>query len=215
MRELIDGQRIEDLPIPFTAVAIDLLAGREIWLQRGPLDIAIRASIAMPGVFTPVTLNGRLLADGGLLDPLPVAPAAAFPADLTVAVSLIGERDTSAPAAHETAEPGRLDEWVSHFRRDSADHDELQVPQRTPTGRPGACSTGLDVLNYAFDAMQGVVNRYRLAAFPPDVLITIPKDACRTMDFHRAPELVALGREITGDALDAYEAGQAAAPERV
>ena len=166
VRELIDGQRIEDLPIPFTAVAIDLLAGREIWLQRGPLDIAIRASIAMPGVFTPVTLNGRLLADGGLLDPLPVAPAAAFPADLTVAVSLIGERDTSAPAAQETAEPGRLDEWVSHFRRDSGDRDEVQVPQRTPTGLPGTL-TGLDVLNYAFDAMQGVVNRYRLAAFPP------------------------------------------------
>jgi NTE family protein len=97
--ELLGDLRIEDLPIPFTAVATDLLAGREVWFQRGPVDVAIRASIALPSFITPVMLHGRLLADGGLLTPIPVAATAAIPADLTVAVSLSEEHLTTPGAA--------------------------------------------------------------------------------------------------------------------
>src|SRR5690606_14916524 len=89
--ELLGDQRIEDLPIAFTAVATDLLAGKEVWFQRGPLAPAIRASIALPSFITPVMLDGRLLADGGLMNPVPVAPTAAVAADLTIAVSLAEE----------------------------------------------------------------------------------------------------------------------------
>ncbi len=216
VRELVGDRRVEDLAVPFTAVATDLLAGREVWLQRGPVDVAIRASIALPGIFTPVMLNGRLLADGGLTEPLPVGPAAAIPADLMVAVSLSGERGRLASVAHEAAEPGRLDEWVSRFRRGA-------TQAFSATGGPGAAAekaesppsdlpvglTALDVISYAFDAMQGVVNRFRLAGFPPDVLITVSKDACRTLDFHSAARMVELGRELTTAALEAFEAGEA------
>lgn len=71
-------------------MATDLIAGKSVWLQRSPLDDAIRASIAIPGIFTPHVLDGRLLADGGILDPLPMAPLSAVNADLTIAVSLSG-----------------------------------------------------------------------------------------------------------------------------
>ena len=219
VRELVGEQRIEDLAVPFTAVATDLLAGREVWFQRGPVDVAIRASIALPGIFTPVSLNGRLLADGGLMEPLPVAPAAAIPADLTVAVSLSGEREVSAPAPHATADPGPLDKWVSHFRAGAAQAlgaiggpaAATETPDTTPAELPAGL-TPVDVITYAYEAMQGVVNRYRLAGFPPDILITVPKDACRTLDFHRAAPMVELGRELTADALEAFDARHAPTP---
>ncbi len=91
VRDILGEVTIEDLPIPYTAVTTDLIAGKSVWLQRGPVDAAIRASIAIPGVITPHILDGRLLADGGILDPLPMAPIAAVNADLTIAVSLSGD----------------------------------------------------------------------------------------------------------------------------
>lgn len=75
--DLLEGALIEDLPIPFTAVATDLLARKEVWFQRGPVEAAIRASIALPSFITPVMLNGRLLADGGMMNPIPLAPLTA------------------------------------------------------------------------------------------------------------------------------------------
>jgi NTE family protein len=119
VRELVGGMNIEDLPVEFTAVATDLLARREVWFQEGPLDVAIRASIAIPSVITPVMLNGRLLADGGLTNPVPIAPTTSVRADLTIAVSLGGEhRATAADApARESAEPRPVDEWLDRFRR--------------------------------------------------------------------------------------------------
>ena len=91
VREILGDVTIEELPIPFTSVATDLITGKSVWLQRGPVDDAIRASIAIPGVIAPHVLNGRLLADGGILDPIPMAPIAAVIADATIAISLSGD----------------------------------------------------------------------------------------------------------------------------
>jgi len=96
--ELIGDARIEDLAVPFTAVATDLLARRAVWFQRGPLQQAIRASIALPPAITPVMVAGRLLSDGGLMDPVPIAPIASAAVDLIVAVSLNGLRSNGFPA---------------------------------------------------------------------------------------------------------------------
>lgn len=91
VREILGDRKIEDLDIPFTAVATDLTSGRPQWFQRGPVDVAIRASIAIPGVITPHVMNGRVLVDGGILDPLPIAPLAAAPADVVIGVDLGSE----------------------------------------------------------------------------------------------------------------------------
>src|SRR5580704_13411943 len=112
VRDILGSATIEQLPIPYTAVATDLLAGKSVWLQRGPVDEAIRASIAIPGVIAPYAIDGRLLADGGILDPLPMAPIAAVNADLTIAVSLSG---SEAGGAEAEPEPRPTTEWLNRM----------------------------------------------------------------------------------------------------
>jgi NTE family protein len=239
--ELFDGALIEDLPVPFTAVAADLLARREVWFQSGPIAAAIRASISIPGVFTPVMLNGRLLADGGLMNPVPIAPTVGVHADATVAVSLSGDRRTNdvGPPASESAEERPVEEWGERFRRSAANLFDRDVI-RSFMGRFGANRGGEgadgddgvedldavvldgqphdaeplfddlphglgkgDVIAQSIEAMQTVLSRYRLAGYPPDVLVSVPRDACRSLDFHRAAAMIELGRTATEDALDA------------
>lgn len=227
--ELIEGVAIEDLKLPFTAVATDLVARREVWFQRGPLHAAIRASIAMPGIFTPVLINGRLLVDGGLLNPVPIEPLAGGDADLTIAISLAGPRAPLEPTSpsKESSEPQRLEVWRDRLRRtlasvtgggDDEPDDEEPRPKsrRARTKEIEAAAqaafqelpAGLkisDVTALSFDAMQGLITRYRMAGLPPDILVTVPVSAARTLDFHRAAELIEIGRELTARALD--EAG--------
>lgn len=226
--ELLGGARIEDLPIPFTAVATDLLSRKEVWFQQGPLDVAIRASIAIPSIITPVVLNGRLLADGGLMNPVPIAPTAAAHADAIVAVLLNGERRGAVgPPVREATDARPVDEWRERLRRGAAqllDRDFVRVlahrfgghGERRPAEaeeEPVAAGPAFDplppglgkfdVMNLSLESMQAVLARYQLAGYPPDVLVSIPKDACRSLDFHRAAEMIALGRQRAAEALDA------------
>ena len=219
MAEFVGERRIEDLPIPFTAVAVDLLTGREVWLDHGPLDRAIRASISIPGLITPAALNGRLLVDGGVLNPVPVAPVAACHADLVVAVSLNGPRAHHAVTTptRESADHRPAAEWRDRFRASAAevlssDTAAAFAPRLTSrrlraTPSPQADDVALssigmlEVLSLSLDASQSALTRYSLAAHVPDVLITVPKDACRTADFHRAAELIDLGRDLACEAL--------------
>jgi len=223
MAEFVGERRIEDLPIQFTAVAVDLLTGREVWLDHGPLDRAIRASISIPGVITPAAVNGRLLVDGGVLNPVPVAPVAACHADLVVAVSLHGPhtRDPAAAPARESADRRPVAEWWEHFRASAAEvlssdtvaalapRLRLQRTGATPSpqaddidSRPLPSVGMLEVLSLSLDASQSALTRYSLAAHVPDVLVTVPKDACRTADFHKAAELIDLGRDLARQALN-------------
>jgi NTE family protein len=224
VRELLDGVRIEDLPIPYTAVATDLLTGREVWFQKGPVEVAMRASVALPSFITPVMLDGRLLADGGLVNPIPIAPLAAIQADAVVAVSLLGEESAESiglvpePAGADPREtPGRLrrgaaqaldheamhrvTDWLGNLR--TGHPVEAQVDDAGPVFGELPDDLGmLDVVQLSLDAVQSVVARYRLASYPPDLLISIPKRACRTLDFHRGAEMIALGRRLTEEALE-------------
>lgn len=197
--ELVGDRLIEDLPIPFTAVATDLRARREVWFQRGPLVPALRASIAIPGVITPVVMNGRLLADGGLMNPVPIEPTAAASADLTIAISLSGERgpqEQSSPAREPAASTWR-EGLVERVRRSVGREKEPDPPEPLEQLRIS------DVVGLSMDAMQGLVTRYRMAGLPPDVLITVPVSAARSLDFHRTAEMIDLGRRLTAEALDA------------
>ena len=190
LNDFLTDVEIENLPIPYTAVATDIAARREVWFQQGQLRSAIRASIAIPGLITPVVVNGRLLADGGLLNPVPIEPTAASGADLTIAVSLQAPR-----APQESAGPVRAaaaPQWVRQLfgaRAAAAPtpYDDLRIG---------------DVLGLSLDAMQDLIVRYRMAGLPPDIHISIPVSAGGVLDFHRAAEMIELGREMTGRALD-------------
>lgn len=213
VNEILEGVSIEDLPIPYTAVATDVIARHEVWFQRGPLITAIRASIALPTVITPVVVNGRLLMDGGILNPVPVIPLTPFPRDLTVAVSLAGSSEVASPVL-ETAAPQPRGEWLDRVRRGLLDNDVLRPlverfveepsePERPAYEHPVGLNV-FDVSSLALDTMGALIERYRMAGHPPDILITIPRDVCGVLDFHRAPEVIETGRHCAERAINAF-----------
>ncbi|WP_306213631.1 patatin-like phospholipase family protein [Actinoplanes sp. RD1] len=208
LNDFLTGTEIEHLPIPYTAVATDLVARREVWFQRGLLSSAIRASIAIPGLITPVVVGGRLLADGGLLNPVPIEPTAAAAADLTVAVSLQAPRpvqETAGPV-RATAAPQRSGDWRERLRqvfgRSGPGGDIVPGERAVDVALPGDLRIA-DVVTFSLDAMQDMIARYRMAGLPPDIRIAVPVDACRVLDFHRAAEMVSLGRDLATRALAA------------
>lgn len=227
MTEILGDARIEELPIPYTAIATDLGARREVWFTSGPVDVAIRASVAIPGVISPIMVNGRLLVDGALLNPVPMDAIAGIEADFTLAVNLSGwsPRDFSSTPARATADARPQAEWLDNFRRTAADifssewvsgalawlgrgHDDQDDPGK-PAPRFGPAPPGLgitQVANLSLDTMGALITRFRLAAQPPDVLITVDTNAAGVMEFHRADELIQLGRQLAQEALDAREA---------
>jgi NTE family protein len=212
VRDILGAATIEQLPIPYTAVCTDLLTGKSVWLQRGPVDEAIRASIAIPGVIAPHVIDGRLLADGGILDPLPMAPIAAVNADLTIAVSLSG---SEAGGGDPAPEPRPTTEWLNRML--SSTSALLDSPTaRAVLDRFGASSAedaedasesepprlgGFEVMNRTIDIAQAALARHALAAYPPDLLIEVPRSACRSLEFHRAAEVIEAGRELAAEAL--------------
>jgi NTE family protein len=216
--DILGDARIEDLPIPFTAVATDLGTGEERWFREGLVSAAVRASVALPGFMTPVVIQGRLLADGGLVNPLPIAATVTAGADLTVAVAVSGPPRTPAleppheDGRHRTA-PHVLDRYLLRSLA-----TRLGAVHGGPGGRAGdepadqvteevfdALPSGLrlvDVMGLSMEAMRSAAMRHTLADHAPDVLITVPRSSCRTLDFHRAEEMIELGRRLAVDALD-------------
>jgi NTE family protein len=236
VRDILGEATIEELPIPYTAVATDLITGKSVWLQRGPVDAAIRASIAIPGVIAPHVLDGRLLADGGILDPLPMAPIAAVNADLTIAVSLAGA-ETDAGAEEPPSGETRTTEWLNRLLRSTnalldtgparsvlgrfatssetgspddqldTDVDSGSEEQLVDASREAALPKlgSFAVMNRTIDIAQAALARHQMATYPPDLLIEVPRSACRSLDFHRAAEMIDLGRELAAAALDAMD----------
>lgn len=197
MRDLIGEVNIDDLPLPFTAVATDLDREREIWLTRGPLFDAIRASIAIPTIFRPHPLHGHRLVDGGLMNPLPLTPLLRFPSDYTVAVNVNGPFETLAPPPKSAvAKPrsGLRSKIAAYVKRTIGTHAEA-------THEPG----WMDTLTQSLDLMQENLTHFRLAADRPDLVIEIPRNASAVYEFYRASELIALGRERAARALAAWQ----------
>ena len=237
VREILGPVTIEELPIPYTAVATDLLTGKSVWFQHGPLDEAIRASIAIPGVITPHEVGGRLLADGGILDPVPMAPLSAVNADLTIAVSLNGSEVIDS----REAEPGVTVEWLnrmlrstsalldrptaravlSRFGADGEDAEAGEDPEEDADQASGTEAAdgaevaleiplevprklgSFEVMNRTIEIAQSALARHTLATYPPDLLIEVPRSTCRSLEFHRAAEVIDAGRALANQALDA------------
>lgn len=214
MRELVGERLIEELPIRFTAVATDLATQREVWITRGPLFDAVRASIAIPMIFTPHRINGRDLVDGGLLAPVPIAATRLSMSDRVVAVdvnamsrpSLRLPDPSAAPevidgddAETEEAEPNGLRERLAGMMDDF--FEKRAAAKRVAEAQPGL----IDLMSSSLDTMQGQLARLQLAMDPPDLLIKVPHDVCMFYEFWRARELIDIGREATGKALDALQ----------
>ena len=239
LKDLIGEVNIEDLPLGYTAVAVDLLAQREVWFSRGSLFDAIRASIAIPTVFRPHRYQGRTLVDGGLLNPVPITPTLRDLTDCTIAVdvnapaeSLEGDAGGETPtdkspvdatfgsttatrppagappamdaASVEAAElamlgsEGDATQSPTYRQRIAEFIDGLKREKKPPQeSDPGI----LELFARSLDVVQETITRFKLAAQPPDLVISIPRNACAFYEFHRAEELIELGRQRTRQAL--------------
>lgn len=237
IHEIVGDINIETLPIPFTAVATDLTNHQEIWFQEGCLHQAMRASAAIPSLFTPVIQGTRVLVDGGLLNPLPIVPVVSSHCDLIVAVNLNSTTQKHYPLPVIERPPvtkSRIDQMMSSLgahlpfrRKDEVEllltedseaplESLLETPIPKPSPAPKSASGSrvteisgpaslLELINQSFDVMQNSLAQYKIAGYPPDILINVPKRVCRFFEFHRAQELIMLGRQIASETLDKYE----------
>jgi NTE family protein len=213
----------------------------------------MRASAAIPSLFTPVIQGKRMLVDGGLLNPLPIVPVVSSHCDLIIAVNLNSnnQQHYQLPVIERPpALKGRFDQLMNSlgsrlpsFRRKNGEDDELllleepapeplnpwlqQPAAPTPTPAPpdgksaGATKSAsgsrvanmsgpaslLELINQSFEVMQTSLAQYKIAGYPPDILINVPRHACRFFEFYKAPELIMLGRQIARETLDKYERG--------
>jgi NTE family protein len=196
LKELVGDRKIEELDKRFTAVATSLDEQREVWLSSGSLFAAIKASIAVPGVFAPVELDTRTLVDGGLVNPIPIAPTLNDSTDLTIAVNLAGIDDDytprdarRTPVQDSSGYRDKIADFLSGLR-EKDDSDSLDSD-----------SDVADLLVKSIDVMQGAIARLKLAAYAPDKTIEIPRNACSFFEFHRAEEMADLGYERACKAL--------------
>jgi len=194
--DLVGDRTIEELPIPFTAVAADIENEKEIWINNGRLFDAIRASISLPMFFTPVRYKNTHLIDGGVLNPVPIAPTFDDHTDITLAVNLGGSLDMSL-VRNDTKQNVQTE--LSPLRKNIQRYiDQWQSDESSDSKNDWSV---YDVANMAFDAMQSTIARQKLAAYPPDVTIEIPRNACGTLEFDRAAEMIELGRRKARDCI--------------
>jgi len=198
IEEMIGDVMIEDLPIPYTAVATDLIKQKEVWLQKGSLIDAVRASIAIPTVFTPKKIGERYLIDGGVLNPLPIAPTVSDNTDLTIAVNLSAnvakgykihipkkEREKESGMKKIFFETAQKAEEL-FLREDKSAFDEMGM---------------FDIMGRTIDIMQNAVMECKMAGYAPDIIIGVPNDAGGFYEFNRAYEMIELGRIIAREHL--------------
>jgi NTE family protein len=198
-RSRFDDRPVEALALPFAAVATALHTGAEVWLREGSTVEAVRASIAMPAVFTPVLHEGHLLVDGGLVNPVPVSLARAMGADVVIAVDLSTDilgrylRDEPEPELDLPASP------VWEWKRKLQERLSTFIPAR-PDAMPRLPSV-LEVMASSINIMQVRINRSRMAGEPPDVIVAPRLAQLGLLDFHRAEEAIAEGERAAEAAL--------------
>ena len=200
-RSQFTDRDFDALETPFAAVATALHTGEEVWLRQGSVVDAVRASIAMPGLFTPVWHQGRLLVDGGLVNPVPVSLARALGADIVIAVDLnadlIGRhlRHGPAQAAVPASEPSIG--WLQNLQRSLGWHrDEAAAQDATPPIPPV-----LEVLTSGIHIMQVRITRSRMSGDPPEFTIAPRLSHLSLLDFHRAHHAIEAGEQAAQESL--------------
>jgi NTE family protein len=208
MKDFIPDTPIQDLRIPFAAVAVDLLNSREVVFREGSLFNAIRASVSIPSVLTPVKTSDGLLVDGGVLNNIPISHAKRVPGDMLVVANVNARIPVSLPKVsreegekQKRAYQKKIDEFQAHLKK---------ILPRVPSGKkePGHEENlgYFNLIDKTISLMTYHMAQLSLKQFEPDVLIEISRDSCGTYDFFKAGELVEMGREATGKALDQRKA---------
>jgi NTE family protein len=187
-RTIFDDRDIEGLPIPYGAVATELYSGREVWLQHGNLLDAVRASCALPGLFTPVIRDNVVLVDGGLVNPVPVSMCRALGAEIVIAIDLTWGKLGPYRDRGRAVAPREVPGWLARLRPGWVEKKSKVVEERP------LIPSIFEVFNTALDVVEMRVARSRLSGDPADVLITPLLPDFATMDYHRAKEAIDEGR---------------------
>jgi NTE family protein len=187
--------RVETLPLRFVTIATELGTGHEIWLTKGDLVSALRASYALPGVFDPVFCGGRWLMDGALVNPVPVTAARALGADIVICVNLNGDIKVRGTVIQSHGGEGadEIAEAIVEGPRRWALFGQGRPTDRITPQPPGITAVMID----AFNITQDRIARSRLAGDPPDVMIAPKLSPIGLFEFHRAAESIDLGRQAT------------------
>jgi NTE family protein len=198
LEEALGAHRIDDLPLRFATIATEVDTGHEIWLTRGRLVDAMRASYALPGIFPAVHVGGRWLVDGALVNPVPVSAARALGARLVIAVNISAGRLGRGATIHSHGADEREELLTASVRDTKRARRGLRGVKQFVTrqfvgesGRPGIST----VMVEAYNIMQDRITRARLAGDPPDVQINPRVGTIGWFEFHRAHEAIAAGAE--------------------
>lgn len=201
-RRNVADRPVEDLPLPFGAVATALDTGTEVWLRSGSTLQAVRASIALPGLFPPVQRDGQILVDGGLVNPVPVSLARAMGAEIVIAVDLsadvLGRR--LRPDAQAEAPAGQVGEWMRKLQ------DNLGALMQTRPPDAPKLPSMLDVVATSITIMQVRITRSRMAGDPPDAIVAPRLAHVGLFEFHRGKEAIDEGRRAVEASLHSLRA---------
>ena len=207
MKDFIPDTLIEDLRIPFAAVAVDLINSKEVVFREGSLFEAIRASVSIPSVLTPVKTADGLLVDGGVMNNIPINHAPRIPGDLLVVANVNARIPVRQPSLSEEegekqkrAYQSKIDEFQAHLQK--------ILPQGLKDKQSSSNEEKLgyfDLLDKTISLMTHHMAQMTLKLSEPDVLIEVSRDSCGTYDFFKARELIDMGREATREAMDQFE----------
>jgi len=208
MHDNFGDVRVEDLPYPYAAIAADLITGHEVWMRKGRLIEVMRASFSVPGIFPPVSSNGRWLIDGALVNPVPVSACNAMGALMTIAVNVNGD------IIGKVRRPGDKVPTVMGF--DVVGSDGIAPPDEKKQGfmkrvfgREKDHPSVFGVMVSSLNIVQDRLSRSRLAGDPPDVLIVPRIGHIGLMEFDRAEELIAEGEAAVERAVPDIKAAYA------
>ncbi len=190
MKTFIPDMNIEDMPIPFAAVATDILYEKEVVFTKGSFYEAVRASVAIPAVFTTVKYNNTILVDGGILNPIPIEHVRRKNGDILIVVNLYGEKKVDIPNEKNT-DNGYLNRLINPF---------LTLISTGDKSSKGYYS----LLSSTTSAMIHKITKMSIEKHKPDMIINIPHDSANTFDFYRAKELIELGESAAKEAITNY-----------
>ncbi len=206
--DLVGDPEISTLDIGFTAIATDLNEQSEVWISSGSLFNAIRASTAIPTLMSPLAIGDRLLADGGLVNPIPIAPTMNHPGTMTIAVDLNAPREGLQDAEREKepeSEKSTPTKANPYSQAISEFVDKLtpnrEPAEKSPSPYPGFAQS----VTQTIEIMQNGIARLKMAAYKPDITISVPRDVCQFWEFDRADSIVAFGYERADSALAKFE----------
>lgn len=203
IRRLVAQREIEELPVPLALVATDMMTGREVWMTKGDLAAAVRASTALPGVISPFRVDGRWFLDGGLTNPVPVSACRVLGAEVVIAVNPNGRLDGTFWAERERQGSSLWKSWGDRLQMLPAPLAEMLVNGDGNGNGKEPVPQYLDVLSASIDIMTDGIRRAKLAGDPPHVLLDAHLSSLSVLDFHRATEAIEEGHRLVRENADA------------